>query len=730
MKKVILAFVTLIMIGSFTKAENKIKLDKGVITIISNEKTVVQIDSICFNFQKADRIELLTQSGEKTILLLSFDAVLGRSKPGTSKESVELTVTTTGNTVHFQAHPKWARNVSICLKDLGGHYFGLRETLFPDNNKSPDLRGNAYDVDLLAEHGRYFENCASVFSAFYFNSLGYASFMDTYAYGRYELAMNGQTKIYHTTGQLDWYVFTGDYKQIYSDYYKVIGQPKYVPQWACGPIAWRDDHKQGAKDVINDAEQFSELEIPLTAMFVDRPYSNGANAWSKMDFNDKFANPEQWIKTLNDKFDLEFMTWIAPATWDDQDFPGRLKGSFGYFDLTNPQTIAEWKKRLTNLQYVHGVKGHKMDRADEYFPSAEGWKDKTPMSQRRNKYGYLYSKVTDDILTSYWKEDNYNFARAAFHRSQPHLSAVWGGDVRTTWDGMASNLANALRCSFMGFPNWGTDVGGYFGQGMIPENLFIRWLQFGAWTGCYEIKIDGAGGAKPDRAPWHCSVELQQAFKEVCEDRMQLLPYIYSNLNSSYANGALMKPLAMVYPEDEKTYNIWNEYLFGDAFLVAPILSENNSRKVYLPQGKWINALDNKEYDGHQTLTVEAALTEVPVFIKVGSIFVQGNTELGNQHIWNKEKASLDIYYYPNSQELFTLIENDMEKRIEGKCMEKEIHMEFPALKSAGHIFVYLPNKPKYVTINNKKVSFKYNSAEHLVSFKHKGQKSFVRVFK
>jgi hypothetical protein len=67
MKKVILAFVTLIMIGSFTKAENKIKLDKGVITIISNEKTVVQIDSICFNFQKADRIELLTQSGEKTI---------------------------------------------------------------------------------------------------------------------------------------------------------------------------------------------------------------------------------------------------------------------------------------------------------------------------------------------------------------------------------------------------------------------------------------------------------------------------------------------------------------------------------------------------------------------------------------------------------------------------------------------------------------------------------------
>ncbi|MCL3779300.1 glycoside hydrolase family 31 protein [Prolixibacteraceae bacterium JC049] len=730
MKKIALILFALAVVANVVKAQNKIKLDKGVISIISNGKTIVQIDSICFNFQKPDNIEILSQNSDETKLMLDFEAVLGRSKPGTAKEKVELTVKTSNSTVRFQAKPKWARNIIICLKDLGGHYFGLRETLFPDNKKSPDLRGNAYDVDLLAEHGRYFENCASVFSAFYFNSLGYASFMDTFAYGRYELAMNGRTKIYHTTGTLDWYLFTGDYKQIYSSYYKVIGKPKYVPQWACGPIAWRDDHKQGAKDILNDAEQFTNLQIPLTAMFVDRPYSNGANAWSKMDFNDKFANPEQWIKTLNEQYDLQFMTWIAPATWGDHDFPGRLTGSFGYFDLTNPEAVTEWKKRLTNLQYKFGVKGHKMDRADEYFPTAEGWKDRTPMQQRRNKYGYLYSKVTDDILSAHWKDDNYNFARAAFHRAQPYLSAVWGGDVRTTWDGMASNLANALRCSFMGFPNWGTDVGGYFGQGMIPEDLFIRWLQFGAWTGCYEIKIDGAGGAKPDRAPWHCSEKLQKQFKKICEQRMEMLPYIYSNLNSSSANGAIMKPLAMVYPDDEQTYHIWNEYLFGDVFLVAPILSKENTREVYLPEGTWISLLDNKEFNGKQFISITADLTEVPVFVKKGSLFVKGNTTIGNQKNWNKSGESLDVYYYPEaSNSSFTLIENGVEKSIEGESSQGGLSVNVPERHTSGHLYVYGNKKPRKVTVNGRKVRFQFNKTSNMVGIKLKSKQQEVKIF-
>ena len=70
----------------------------------------------------------------------------------------------------------------------------------------------------------------------------------------------------------------------------------------------------------------------------------------------------------------------------------------------------------------------------------------------------------------------FNSSRAAFHRSQPYLSALWGGDSRNNWYGMAGNMANAIRCGFMGFPVWGNDTGGYLGEGKIDELLYIRRL--------------------------------------------------------------------------------------------------------------------------------------------------------------------------------------------------------------------------------------------------------------
>ena len=136
-----------------------------------------------------------------------------------------------------------------------------------------------------------------------------------------------------------------------------------------------------------------------------------------------------------------------------------------------------------------------MDRADEAFPGTARWYDKVGESETRNKYVYLFTKVFHQFLTKAHGKDQFNFARAAFHRSQPYLSAVWGGDVRNNWMGLAGNQANAMRSGFMGFPVWGTDVGGYLGEGRIDELLYMRWLQWGAWNGMFSVKIDGAGGS-------------------------------------------------------------------------------------------------------------------------------------------------------------------------------------------------------------------------------------------
>ena len=168
----------------------------------------------------------------------------------------------------------------------------------------------------------YAENYASSYSAFYMSTAGYGSFFDTFAKGRYQFAVNGMTQIEHQTGALDWYIFYGENgTDIHRAYFKVIGRPKFVPIWACGPIFWRDQNDGGKDELLEDIQQFTTLEIPLTACWIDRPFSDRANEWSKMNFNRKFAEAEIWIKDINQRFGLELMTWVGPLTFEDLDFP-------------------------------------------------------------------------------------------------------------------------------------------------------------------------------------------------------------------------------------------------------------------------------------------------------------------------------------------------------------------------------------------------------------------------
>lgn len=677
-------------------------------------KAIVQIDSIMFDFAAPSSISLLSEAPDEVRVQLHYGAVNDYQKPmGVSDYDVELIISKDEHQVHFYAEPDWARHMSICLHDLGGNYYGLTENLFYANQKSPNLRGQFIDVEVNAEHNRYYENCASAFSAFYFNSLGYGSFVNTYARGSYYIAVNGQTRITHPTGTLDWYVFVGDHKQIYSSYYGVVGKPKYVPQWACGPIIWRDDNKGGSREILDDAMKFTNLEIPITAMFVDRPYSDGNHSWSKMNFNSQFKDPQNWISQLKKEHNLEFMTWIASATIGDQEFPGLFPGFFSYMDLTNSEAKKEWGNRLKREQYVHGVKGHKLDRGDEFFPDSEKWDDKTPEFERKNKYAFLYAQVTDSIISSYWGRDQFTFARSAYHGVQPYLSAIWGGDVRTSWDGMASNLANAIRSSYMGFSNWGSDVGGYIGSGRIPEDLYIRWMQFGLWTGFFEIKLDGSGGKGQTRLPWDYGVSLQNTFREICEQRMKFLPYTYSSLNQAGRLGPLIKPMAMVYPEDNKVADIWDQYLFGDALLVAPVVKSNQSRMVYLPKGEWVDYITGEIYKGRKSYQLEVALEKVPVFVKKGGLFVTGNTTKGNSVNWRDDRDYLNIHLYPDRHSEFSLVEDHVYP-ITADRGKNSLKINVPAIQKEGQLVIYATKNISKASINGAETKAVFDSKSNV----------------
>ena len=68
---------------------------------------------------------------------------------------------------------------------------------------------------------------------------------------------------------------------------------------------------------------------------------------------------------------------------------------------------------------------------------------------------------------------------------------------------------------------------------------------------------------------------------------MRLLPYLYGLFDEAARTGApILRPLLFEYPDDPVTYSADDEFLVGDALLVAPITRPGiEHRHVYLPAG-------------------------------------------------------------------------------------------------------------------------------------------------
>ena len=199
-------FMVANLIGSQPIWENnhyKIFLQNNVLELFHDQSKIAVINSFAFNFIQPDSILVEGVKADTVILKLIFSQTDGFHSDFPSQ--ILLTIAQFNNTFHFFTSHKTFNHVTIKLKDLNEHYFGLIEKLYPHNSRNPDLRGNIVDVEVYGNGNQdYAENYASAYSAFYMSSVGYGSFFDTFAKGRYQFAINGITEIYHQTGTLDW----------------------------------------------------------------------------------------------------------------------------------------------------------------------------------------------------------------------------------------------------------------------------------------------------------------------------------------------------------------------------------------------------------------------------------------------------------------------------------------------------------------------------------------------
>ena len=270
-------------------------------------------------------------------------------------------------------------------------------------------------------------------------------------------------------------------------------------------------------------------------------------------------------------------------------------------------------------------------------------------------------------------------SRDAFTGLQRNSAIVWTSDISPTWDTLRRQVPTLLNDAASGIPYVGDDIGGWQGLPywhvpahpplISPEGaranvhqdddypeLYVRWFEFGTFTPTMRTH-----GTRTYNEVWSYGPEAEPILEKYLKLRYALIPYIYSLGWRVHQTGApLMRALWMDFGRDPKVLSgeaATTEYMFGPSLLVAPVLHQGQTtREVYLPAGTdWYNYWTGEKLNGGQTVTVQAPIDTIPLFVKAGSILPIG-APVESTH---DQQAIAKIKVYPGADAAFTLYSDD-----------------------------------------------------------------------
>jgi len=176
-------------------------------------------------------------------------------------------------------------------------------------------------------------------------------------------------------------------------------------------------------------------------------------------------------------------------------------------------------------------------------------------------------------------------------------------------------------------PYWTTDIGGFF----RPEDqytseayreILIRWFEYGAFCPIFRVH-----GYKSNAELWNYGPEVQRILTQYDELRYRLLPYIYSSAWGVTQKGeTLMRSLPLEFTSDPQARRVADQFMFGPSLLINPVATEGaKTRALYLPAGQnWTDFWTGKNLAGGRTITADAPLDKMPIYVKAGSILSFG----------------------------------------------------------------------------------------------------------
>lgn len=479
----------------------------------------------------------------------------------------------------------------------------------------------------------------------------------------------------------------------------LTGHAPMFPKWVFGFWQSRERYKSQS-EIVDVVKRYRALQVPLDGVVQDWQYwGEGDDVWNAVAFgNPRFPEPGKMvdsIHSLHSRIIISVWPNFGPKTSIYQALAAKnLLFNFKtwpespgvkVYDAFNPAARdIYWsyiKKNLFNI----GIDGWWLDATEPEQPDY-GQSDlaKTylgPFKEIRN----AFPLATTAGVYEHQRAVNNNkrvfiLTRSAYAGQQRYGTMTWSGDIQGRWDVLRDQIPAGLNLSLSGIPYWNTDIGGFFVwdkyKGGVNDpafrELYTRWLEFAAFTPMF--RSHGTNTPREiyqfgKRGDW--AFDAQEKFINL---RYRLQPYLYSLAWQVTAHSSpITRALVMDFPDDSLAVNLNNEYMFGKAFLVAPVtdsmyvhhrtgrpeldFADVKKQAVYLPQGvSWINFWDGKSYEGGKTIMVNAPIDEIPLFVKAGSIVPFGPQE---QYTDEHRDSPLELRIYPGRDGRFTLYEDE-----------------------------------------------------------------------
>ena len=573
----------------------------------------------------------------------------------------------------------------------GEHYYGLGQ----QQKGWMDLR----DREIRCWHDYSAIGGQDVCVPFMVSSLGYGLVWDNPSKTTVDLGFNGRNVWTSEVGnRVSYFVIAGDTSdEIYEGYRLLTGVTHMLPRAIYGYIQSKCLYPT-QEQILDLAKGYRERKLPLDVVVLD--FLNSTKQ-GELDLD-----PKRWPDPAAMNRELHAMgvgtllsVWphFSPGTqfydmllgkgWlmhtpDGKPDSGVFPAAIGpNIDTTNPEA-ANWFWENIRDRYVKRY-GFDYIWLDETELDVDPAKDVFSIGSGTRFYNVYPLFHTAAVYEGFRRDFGDSrrvmiLARAAYLGAQRNGTVFWSSDIISTWDMLKRSIPAGLNFAATGLPYWDTDIGG-FTSPLIPADyhaahkplidgsdvrntignyedfpeLFVRWFEWGAFQ-----PVMRAHGDRGRNEVWAFGKQAEPILAKYLKLRYQLLPCTYSVAYRSYQTGApYMRALFMDFPGDPKAGDIPDEYMYGPAFLVAPVTEQGAThRTVYLPVGAdWYNYWTNERLHGGQTVEADAPIDTVPLFVKAGSILPLGAEVESAQ----RPQTIASVRVYPGADASFTLFQDD-----------------------------------------------------------------------